>query len=93
LPPAETAHEDQRVVLRSKAVRAEVCWQGRQEMRAVIVSPGVGAEEEEEELGLLEEDTEMRFSVVGAEGLRAISMSCHQSSSTAFLTPLSLNHY
>ena len=28
---------DQRVLARSKGLRAEMCWQGRQEMRAVTV--------------------------------------------------------
>ena len=31
-----TAQEAQRVWALSKGVRAEMCWQGRQEMRAVI---------------------------------------------------------
>jgi hypothetical protein len=61
-------------------------------MRAIIVSPGAEAGEGEGgELGLAEE-TEMRFSPVGVEGARVMSMSCHQSSSTVFLTPLSVNH-
>lgn len=37
LPPEDTAQEAQRVVDLSKGVRAEVCWQGRQDMRAVIL--------------------------------------------------------
>lgn len=56
-------------------------------MRAVMVSPadaGAG------EVGAVE--TEMRFSPEGA-GERIMSMSCHQSSSTALVTPLSWNHW
>jgi hypothetical protein len=89
-PPAATAQEAQSVVLRSKAVRAEVCWQGRQLMRAVMLSPGAGTGAAAEEL-LVEEETEMRFEPE-AVGERVMSMSCHQSSSTAFLMPLSWNH-
>ncbi len=93
LPPDATAQEAQSVWFLSKAVRAEVCWQGRQEMRAVMLLllllsllfvVGEGAVEEEEV-------TEMRFSPKGA-GARVMSMSCHQSSSTVFLTPFSWNH-
>lgn len=63
-------------------------------MRAVIVSSGADARVGEgDELGLVEEETEMRFSPVVVEGVRVMSMSCHQSSSTVFLTPLSINHY
>jgi hypothetical protein len=88
LPPEETAHEAQRVALRSKRPRAEVCWQGRQEMRAVISVVDGGLAGAEEAGG--EETVEMCFSPV--LGVRVRSMSCHQSSSTAFWMPLSLNH-
>lgn len=78
------------MVLRSKAVRAEVCWQGRHEMRAVMLSAPV-ARDAEGEVGA-DEETEMRFSPEGT-GARVMSMSCHQSSSTALLTPLFWNHW
>lgn len=38
LPAEATAQEAQRVWFLSHRVRAEVCWQGRQEIRAVITS-------------------------------------------------------
>lgn len=56
-------------------------------MRAVMLSPAGG----EGEAGF-EEATEMRLSPEGV-GARVISISCHQSSSTALLTPLSWNHF
>lgn len=67
----------------SNAVRADVCWHGRQEMRAVM-SEDVGGE--------LEADAfEMRFSPDVGDRVRSTSF--HQSSSTTFWMPHSLNHF
>ena len=70
----------------SKGERAEVCWQGRQEIRAMISEPGV------EGVGFdVAEALEILFSPVLGE--RVISISCHQSISSTFLIPQSWNHF
>lgn len=80
-PPEETDQEAHRVVDLSKGVRADVCWQGRQEILALIFSFEVPVDEELGE----------GFSLVDGDNVR--STSSHQSSSTAVLMPQSSNHF
>ena len=63
------------MVLRSKAERAKVCWQGRHEIRAVMVSAPV-AGWEDGDVGAVEEETEICFSLA-VVGESVMSMSCH----------------
>lgn len=78
LPPEETDQEAHSVVDLLKGLRADVCWQGRQEILAVISFEGPNVEE-------LDEDS------VGLNNVR--STSSHQSSSTALLMPQFANHF
>jgi hypothetical protein len=76
-------------------VRAETCWHGRQDIRAVIVLLVSGETLAPFAAEGVEEAIEMRFSPLEepAFGERVTSMSCHQSSSTALSIPESWNHY
>lgn len=88
LSPEETAHEHQSVQPLSKAVRAEVCWEGRQEIRAVIEEEGVvceGGEACDGDEGGEDVELETRFSPVTGE--KITSTSSHQSISTTFSIP------
>lgn len=85
----ETDQEDHRVAPRSNRLRAEVCWHGRQDMRAVMFTAGEG-------LCSSSVDVMLGFKDVGAvdgEGVRVKSISSHQSISVMFLTPQSRNHF
>jgi hypothetical protein len=80
-PPEETDQEAHRVVDLSKGVRADVCWQGRQEILALIFSFEVPVDEELDE----------GFLLVDGDNVR--STSSHQSSSTAVVIPESATHF
>lgn len=89
----ETDQEDHRVAARSKRPRAEVCWLGRQEMRAemlllpVPVPRCFGFSSVDVMLGLGD--------VLDADGdaVSVKSTSSHQSISVIFLMPVSRNHF
>lgn len=85
----ETDHEDQRVAARSKRPRAEMCWQGRQDMRAVMASGAAGGCPSSVEVML-------GFWDAGegdGDGVRVKSTSSHQSISVMFCTPQFRNHF
>lgn len=89
------AHEAQRVAERSKRPRAEVCWLGRQDMRAVIVFGGGLCSSSSSSLivdGMVGFGEDV-IAVVDGEGVRVKSTSSHQSNSVMFVTPESRNHF
>src|SRR3954451_20623753 len=87
-----TAHEAQRVAARSVKVRAEMCWQGRQEIRAVIVFA---------DGWIIVFLSEVEVTLVRCEdspateelGVSVKSISSHQSSSVQFCIPHAANHF
>lgn len=86
----KTDQEDQRVAARSKGPRLEMCWLGRQEIRAVMLPGAVG--------GLYSSSVEVMLDFgevldVDGEGVSVKSTSSHQSISVTFLTPESRNHF
>lgn len=85
-----TDHEAQRVTCLSLILRLEVCWHGRQEIRAVIASFDSGADAVDAAVEAIEVRCE---DFVFDLGVRVRSTSSHQSSSVQAVTPESLNHF
>lgn len=89
--PEETDQEDQRVAARSNRPRAEMCWLGRQEIRAVMFLlsdvEGLCSASVDVMLGLGE------CLDVDGEGVSVKSISSHQSISVMLVMPESRNHF
>ena len=81
------AQLDQSVQALSRSERAEMCWHGRQEIRADMVVED-GLEEVVEVTDVVRED----FSL-DVDGLRLKSTSSHQSSSSQLVMPQEANHF
>lgn len=88
---SRTAQLAQSVQALSRNERAEMCWQGRQEIRADMVEED-GFEEVVEVTDVVREDFSLHFSL-DVDGLRLRSTSSHQSSSSHLVMPQEANHF
>ena len=90
-----TAQEAHRVAARSVMLRAEMCWHGRQEMRAVIVfwEGWTVLFVSEAEVMLVRWEDLPATEGIREVGVSAKSMSSHQSSSVQFCMPHAANHF
>ena len=85
-----TDQDAQRVTCRSLMERLEVCWQGRQDIRAVIESFDGGGDAVEADVEVMEVRCD---DLVFDCGVRLNSISSHQSSSVHAATPEEANHF
>lgn len=83
----ETDQEDHRVAARSNGVRAEVCWLGRQDIRAVILRADEGLHSSSVGVMLALGDSFDAEEVDKEGGARVKSTSSHQSISVTFWMP------
>ena len=90
-----TAHEAHRVAARSVKLREEVCWQGRQEIRAVIVFGDGWAEVllSAADAPLVRCEDLPATEDVREVGVSVKSISSHQSSSVQLCMPHAANHF
>ena len=86
----ETDQEDHSVAARSKRLRAEVCWLGRQDIRAVMFPPAVEVLWAPSVDVILGRGDDLD---VDGDGASVKSTSSHQSISVMFLTPQFKNHF
>ena len=90
-----TAHEAQRVAARSVRLREEMCWQGRQEIRAAIMFADGWAVVllSAVDVALVRCEDLPATEDVREVGVSVKSISSHQSSSVQFCMPHVANHF